>query len=138
MSTCPKTPERISWGRVAIVFIHAITDDSIYKISSRNRVSTLSKEYFEDLQRNTSKEVKQMFSHFVNKCDWIIKNIRDRIGDESRTVLNSELSDSLAFDSINDKLIKLTTQQRSLVETVIDSFINGEEVEIVDESLKVA
>lgn len=112
--------------------------DNTYSLAKGLQHTNIAKEYFEDLQRNTSKEVKQMFSHFVNKCDWIIKNIRDRIGDESRTVLNSELSDSLAFDSINDKLIKLTTQQRSLVETVIDSFINGEEVEIVDESLKVA
>jgi dGTP triphosphohydrolase len=112
--------------------------DNTYSLAKGLQHTNIAKEYFEDLHRNTSKEVKLMFSQFVNKCDWIIKNIRDRIGDESRVILKSELSDSLAFDSINDKLIKLTTQQRSLVETVIDSFINGEEFEIVDESLKVA
>lgn len=110
--------------------------DNTYSLAKGLQHTNIAKEYFEDLQRNTKQEVKMMFSQFVNKCDWIIKNIRDRIGDESRGVLKNELSDSLAFDSINDKLIRLTTEQRSLVETVIDSLISGEEVKIVDESLK--
>lgn len=110
--------------------------DNTYSLAKGLQHTNIAKEYFEDLKRGTTGEVKNMFNSIVVKLDWIKNNIRDRISDESREVFNKELSDCLTFDSINDKLIRLTTEQRSLVETVIDSLISGEEVKIVDESFK--
>jgi hypothetical protein len=43
------------------------------------------------------------------------------------------MKDVLYFDSINDKLIHLTNEQRVFIEDILESMIKGEEVKIIEQ-----
>lgn len=106
--------------------------DNTYSLGKGLNHIKCAKEYFEDLRMSTKGSVKNIFNNFILKCDWMINNISDRLTEESREVLKEELKDTLVFDSINDKLIHLTNEQRMFIEDILDSMIKGEEVKIME------
>ena len=74
-----------------------------------------------------------IFSQYIHKCNFIISNVKDRLSDENREILAKELEDSLSFDAIADKIIRLRVDQRTFIEDILDSMIRGEEVIISDD-----
>jgi hypothetical protein len=111
-------------------------EDVTYSLAKGLQHVNMAKQYLEDVKRETDRDVKNLFASMILKLDWILSGIKNRISDDSRKVFNNEMSDSLAFDSIMDKMVRLNTEQRNFIESIADSFIKGEEVRIVDESFK--
>lgn len=106
-------------------------EDSTYSLAKALHHVNIAKQYFEDVRFSTGKEVKSVFNQYIIKCDWIIRDVRDRLTEESRQAIANELEDSLSFDAIIDKLVHMDTEQRNFIEDLMDSMIKGEEVKIV-------
>jgi len=90
----------------------------------------MAKQYFEDVKIGCTGDLKNTFNGYINKCDWILNNIFDKLGDETRKVYKEELSDSLGIDHINDQLMRLDIEQRHQIEEIIDTVIKGKKVKI--------
>lgn len=106
--------------------------DNTYSLAKGLHHINIAKQYFEDVRYGTSNEIKAVFNQYIQKCDWILANMRDRMGEEQREVLKKEMEDSLTFDAINDKLIYLDNSQRAFLEELIDAMIKSEEVKMID------
>ena len=102
--------------------------DNTFSLAKGLHHINIAKMYFEDLQRGSSGGIKQIFNQYIIKCEWIYKNIYDRVGDSSREILKSEMKDSIIIESINDKIIKLDEKDRLLIEDIIDAIIKGEKI----------
>ena len=107
--------------------------DNTYSLAKGLHHINIAKLYFEDVRYSTSKEIKAVFNQYIQKCDWIIANMKDRMDKECKMVLEKELEDSLTFDAITDKLIYLDNSQRAFIEEIIDAMISGEEVRMADD-----
>ncbi len=107
--------------------------DSTYSLAKAIHFVDLARQYFEDVQLGTSKDVKLIFSQYINKCNWIIQNLKDRLSLENREMLAKELEGSLDINAIMDKVIRLDNKQRLFIEDIIDSMVRGEEVIVVDD-----
>lgn len=104
--------------------------DNTYSLAKALHHINIAKMYLEDVRQDTFGEVKAVFNQYIQKCDWILQNMRNRVGDENRRVLDTELKDSIILEAINDKLIHLDESQRNVIEELMDRFISGEEVKI--------
>ena len=90
----------------------------------------IAKQYFEDVKMGCVGEVKNTFNGYVNKCDWILNNVFDKLTEEKRKIYKQELSDSLAIDSINDQLMLLDNDQRVNIEEMLDAILKGKKITI--------
>ena len=106
--------------------------DNTYSLAKGMHHINIAKQYFEDVRLGTSGEVKMVFNQYIQKCDWIMDNLKHRLTEENRKNLQAELDDSLSFEAINDKLIRLNSEQRFFLESIIDSLIQGEEIKVVE------
>ena len=108
--------------------------DNTYSLAKGLHHINIGKMYFDDIKTGASGDVKNIFNQYVQKCEWIIDNMKCRLNDENRAALKVELEDSLSFDAINDKLIRLDNEQRAFIENIIDAMVKGETVRIIDDS----
>ena len=90
----------------------------------------IAKQYFEDVKMGCTGEMKNTFNSYINKCEWILSNMFDKLDLEKRKIYKQELSDSLGIDAINDQLMMLEIDQRVKVEELLEAIINGKEVTI--------
>lgn len=86
----------------------------------------IAKQYFEDVKIGCTGDLKNTFSGYINKCDWILNNILHKLGDKTREIYKTELSDSLGIDAINDKLMVLTNDQRNEIEDYLNKLIKND------------
>jgi hypothetical protein len=108
--------------------------DNTFSVAKGLHHTHIAKQYFEDVRMTASRDVKFIFNQYIQKCEWIISNLKDRLSPENREILAKELEDSISVDAIADKVILLDNKARGFVEDIIDSLIKGEEVVIVDEN----
>ena len=90
----------------------------------------MARQYFDDVKRDCTGDLKNTFNGYILKCDFIINNVFDKLGDETRKIYKEELSDSLGIDHINDQLMFLDNDQRAQVEEIIDTIVKGKKVKI--------
>jgi hypothetical protein len=90
----------------------------------------IAKQYFEDVKLGCRGELKAMFNAYINKCDWILNNIYDKLSSKTREVYREEMSDSLGIDHVIDQFMRLDNSQRVQVEDIIDSIIKGKNVTV--------
>lgn len=90
----------------------------------------IAKQYFEDFKIGCTGEIKHAVNGYINKCEFILNNIFDRLGEETRKVYKEEMSDSLGLDSINDKLMVLDNTQRLEIEDMLEAIIKGKKVTV--------
>ena len=107
--------------------------DSTYSLAKALHFIDLARQYFEDVQLGTNRDIKTIFSQYINKCNWIIFDLKNRLSQENREVLAKELEQSLDINAIMDKVIHLDNKQKAFIEDIIDSMRKGEEVVIVDD-----
>jgi hypothetical protein len=107
--------------------------DNTFSLAKGIHHINIAKQYFEDISIGTSYDVKMIFNQYIQKCEYIISNVKNRLSDENRAILAQELEDSLSFDAIADKIIRLSIEQRAFVEEILDSMIRGEEIIITDD-----
>ena len=107
--------------------------DSTYSLAKSLHHINNAKMYFEDVSRDCSGMIKHIFLGYINKCDFIINGIKDRLGAENVEILKKELADSFIIEAINDKLVHLENDQRQMIESLIDAMIKGEKIIAVND-----
>jgi hypothetical protein len=90
----------------------------------------IAKQYFEDFKINRTGGMKNTVNGYINRCDWILNDIFDRLGEQTRKVYKEELSDSLSIESINDKIMILDNAQRLELEDMLDAITKGKKVTV--------
>ena len=90
----------------------------------------IAKQYFEDFRMGCTGDLKNTVNGYINKCDFILNNIFDKLGEQTRKVYKEELSDSLSIDAINDKLMILDNAQRLEIEDMLDAITKGKKVTV--------
>jgi hypothetical protein len=90
----------------------------------------IAKQYFEDFKMGCVGDMKNTVNSYINKCDWVLNNIFDKLGEQTRKVYKEELSDSLSLESINDKLMILDNVQRLEIEDMLDAITKGKKVTV--------
>mgnify|MGYP000039933339 CR=1 FL=1 len=90
----------------------------------------LSKEYMDDFYRGCRQEAKNRASGWVNRLNFVITDVRAALTPEARERFDQEITtgDILFTQSISEKWIQLTPQQRELLETMAEAMIKGEEI----------
>lgn len=81
------------------------------------------KEYFTDVKRDCNSGIKNQFTQYIQKCDFIIDSITCKLTAQNKLVLKKELADSFLIEGINDKLMLMNEQQRNEIETLIDDIL---------------
>lgn len=104
--------------------------DTSYKLAKALHFNKCSREYFEMLRLDAKGETKLLFQNCIQRLDWVYHNIYDRLSENSREILRTEMQDSLAFDEIMNQLILLQPEQRSLIENIISALNKGETIEV--------
>jgi hypothetical protein len=89
--------------------------------------------YFKMVKADCEGQVKNTFNGYINKCQYIINDIKASLGDDIRKVFNEELRDSLEIFDINDKILHLNSDNRLLIDNLLDDIIKGKNVKIVVE-----
>lgn len=107
--------------------------DNTYSLAKALLFIDLARQYFEDVQYSTQHEIKGLFNQYINKCNWIILDIKNRLSQQNREILAKELEGSLDINAIMDKVIHLDNKQKAFIEDIIDAMNKGEEVIIVDD-----
>ena len=105
-------------------------DKETYSLAKGLHHLNIAKQYFEDVKMGCTGEVKNTFSGYINRCDWILNNVFDKLDNEKRKIYKEELSDSLSIDSINDQLMMLDNTQRSQIEELLEAIVKGKRVTI--------
>jgi hypothetical protein len=90
----------------------------------------IAKQYFENFKISCKGDIKNVVNGYVNKCNWVLNDIYDRLGERTRKVYREEMSDSLSLDSISDKLMILDNAQRLEVEDILDAITKGKKVTV--------
>jgi hypothetical protein len=90
----------------------------------------IAKQYFEDVKIGCTGDLKNTFNGYINKCDFILNNIYDKLSQERRDIFKKELSDSLCLDAINDQLMMLDIEQRNEIELLMLAINKGKKVTI--------
>lgn len=102
--------------------------DNTYSLAKSLHLINLAKQYLEDVRREVNKDVKIIFNQYIQKCDWILFDLKNRLSQQNREILNKELEGSFDMDAIFDKVIRMDNKQIQFIEEVMDALIRGEEV----------
>jgi hypothetical protein len=105
-------------------------DQDTFSLAKGLHHINIAKQYFEDFRMSCKGDIKNTVNGYINKCDWILNDIYDRLGEQTRKVYKEELSDSLSLDSINDKLMILDNAQRLELEEMLDAIIKCKKVTV--------
>jgi len=96
----------------------------------------MAQEQFQDFCRQfPNSQGERLFKTYVSKIDWIFKDIISHpfLTDEVRLGIKKEIeSDVFAVPAILEKIALLKPEQREIIEDVIDAYISGETIKIVD------
>jgi hypothetical protein len=102
--------------------------DNTYSLAKSMHLINLAKQYLEDVRREVNGDVKIIFNQYVQKCEWILFDLKNRLSQENREILNKELEGSFDMDAIFDKVIRLDNKQIAFIESIMDALIKGEEI----------
>jgi len=94
-----------------------------YSIAKAFHHVNTANEYFMDIQRETTGNVKHLFKQYQQKLDFIINDMKYNLSDRSREILKREMEVSFNIEAINDKLCHLEAHQLDEVETYIDKIL---------------
>lgn len=104
--------------------------DNTYSLAKSLHFINLAKQYLEDVQMLTNAEIKYVFKQYIQKCDWILSDLKNRLSQENRENLAKELDGSLDINAVMDKLVRLDNNQILFIESVIDAMIKGDDFNV--------
>lgn len=89
---------------------------------------SIAKLYFKMLKIGKKELLKNLFNQFIQRCEWIERNIYDRMDEVSRKQFKEYQleGDNMFYDELSSKLLLLNEKQKPLVE----DFVNG----LIDEN----
>ena len=105
-------------------------EDNSYSLLKAMHHTKIAMEYYEDVATNYQTGAKQLLMHYAQKCKWIIDNVRHRIPQDMLAEIDKDMTDSLFLDAIEDKIIHFNTEQKDMVEQIIDLMAKGETIEV--------
>ena len=110
------------------------TDNDLLMLKGLYHVS-IAKQYFETAKIDKEFLIKNVFTTYINRLDYILNSVNSMVKGESKKILDQEVlkGDTLFFDSITDKMPKLSAEQREQIELIVDGFLKGEEIIFIDE-----
>jgi len=96
----------------------------------------MAQEQFEDFERQfPNSQGSRLFKKYNDKITWIFSDIITHpfLPDIVRSGIKEEIkSDVFAVPAIVEKVALLTPEQREIIENVLDAYIYGETVKVVD------
>jgi hypothetical protein len=96
----------------------------------------MAQEQFEDFCRQyPNSQGSRMFKKYSDKIEWIFGDIITNpfLTEEVRIGIKNEIkSDVFAVPAIMEKVALLTPDQREIIEDVLEAYISGETVKILD------
>ena len=96
----------------------------------------MAQEQFLDFCRQfPNSQGEKLFKTYVSKIDWVFKDIITHpfLTNEIRVGIKKEIeSDVFAVPAILEKIALLKPEQREIIEDIIDAYISGETIKIVD------
>ena len=107
--------------------------DNTYSLAKGIHHINIAKQYFEDVRFGTQGDIKAVFNQYIQKCEWIISNLKDRLGPDNKLSLEKELLSSISLEAISDRLIHLNEDQLGIIENIVDAIISGEEIKFIKE-----
>ena len=113
--------------------------DSTYDLAKALHHVSISKQYFEMIGAGYHKGAKDLMNLYARKQDWLIKDIYDRLSDESRQFYKESLiaGDTVFASYISEQLLLINEQDKKVVEFIVDCLVKGKriEVNVLDEAL---
>lgn len=95
------------------------------------------KEYLQDFRRQQEDSgVKYRANQWVQKCEYLLNNVYDSFTVKSKELFKEQITngDPLFFGDITEKLQRMTQEQREFVELICINILNGEKIEVEDNS----
>ena len=96
----------------------------------------MAQEQFLDFCRQfPNSQGEKLFKTYVSKIDWVFKDIITHpfLTNEVRVGIKKEIErDVFAVPAILEKIALLKPEQREIIEDIIDAYISGETIKIVD------
>lgn len=97
--------------------------DTIFSLAKALHHINNAKEYFTDVKRDCHSGIKNQFTSYIQKCDFIIGSVTSKLTDENKAILKKELADSFLIEAINDKLMYMNELQRNEVDLFIEEIL---------------
>jgi hypothetical protein len=92
-------------------------------------------QYFNDASKGYKFGAKSLLVGYADKCKVIIDNVRHRLNDDLLAEIDADLADTLVLESINQELVKMSNEQRQVLEKIVTLMAKGEEIKIVDDTV---
>lgn len=105
-------------------------EDNSYSLLKAMHHTKIAMEYYEDVATNYQTGAKQLMLHYAQKCKWIIDNVRHRLPSEMLSEIDKDMADSLFLDAIEDKVVHFNSQERELLEQIVELMAKGETIEV--------
>jgi len=107
-------------------------EDNTFSLIKALHHTKIAMDYFEDVSKDYEYSAKQVMLGYVNKCKWILDNVRHRLPQEAVNEIDADIRDALFLDLIEDKVIHFNNSQKETLENIIELMSNGELIEITD------
>jgi hypothetical protein len=106
--------------------------DTTFDLAKALHHIAIAKQYFEVIALDNHGETKKLFNQYAERQSWIINNIYDRLGEESRKFYKESIikGDTLFAEAVSEKMLHLSEESKIVIENLIDSMLAGEEIYI--------
>ena len=106
--------------------------DTNYDLAKSLYHISIAKQYFEMIQVDKTYNIKALFSQYINKLDYVVNNIYDRLGDEGRKFYSDSVihGDTVFHSQISELLLHVPEQQKPLIESIVIALVKGYDVKV--------
>lgn len=91
------------------------------------------RQYLEGIVPDLDFSIKHIMRGYIQRIKWVEADAYSRMDAASRENYNSSLikGDTLFFDALSEKLLKLHEPEKLFIETIVDGLIRGEKIEML-------
>jgi hypothetical protein len=106
--------------------------DTSYDLAKSLYHISIAKQYFEMIQVDKTYNIKALFGQYINKLDYIVNNIYDRLSDDGRKFYSDSVihGDTVFHSHVSELLLHVPEQQKPLVESIIVALVKGYDVKV--------
>jgi hypothetical protein len=94
-------------------------------------------EYLKDFKRDQKDStVKYKAAQWEQKCAYLLNSVYESFTPKAKELFNTEIKngDPLFYGDITEKLQRMTPEQRQLIDLICVNVLNGERIEVQDNS----
>lgn len=95
----------------------------------------IAKQYFEGFRGDCKKEGKRQADLWVNKTDFLLKDVYSRLTPKGRELYEQEIlrGDTLFFENISEMILRLNPDQREALEQLLTAMMKGETIKVIQD-----